>query len=142
MKECTATYSIWDTSFFVCFVFCVGNFQINNTFWPYTLVAILMYKSWQLTLITCVIVLSHPRRLFSFYTSSNGSHYHVTMTSHNDLRTWCHERKVRFLLKRQTSAHTTPRTRAFITLHNDRWVWTDGNSVTGIDRHWVRHKFN
>ena len=38
------------------------------------------------------------------------------MTSHNDPRTWCHERKVRFLLKRQTSAHNTPRARAFITL--------------------------
>ena len=92
-------------------------------------------------LITCVKVRSSLRRLFSFYASSNGSHYHVTMTSHNDQRTWCHERKERFLLKRQTSAHTTPHTRAFITLRDDCHVWTDRNSLTGIDRQWVRRKF-
>ena len=63
------------------------------------------------------------------------------MTSHNDLRTWRHKRKVRFLLERQTSARTTPRTRPFITLRHDRHIWTDRNSLTGIDRQWVRWKF-
>ena len=82
-------------------------------------------------LITCVIARSNPRRFFSFYPSTNGSHYHVTMTPHNDLRTRCHEHKVRFLLKRQTSVCTTPPTHhAFITLHNDRHVWSDRNSLT------------
>ena len=85
---------------------------------------------------------SNPKRLFSFYASSNESHYRVTMTSHNDPRTWCHEPKACFLLKCQSNAHTTPRTSAFITLRNDRHVWTDRNSLTGIDRHWVRRKFS
>ena len=92
-------------------------------------------------LITYVIARSNPKRSFSFYASSNGSHYQVTMTFHNDPRTWCHNRKVRFLLKRQTSGRTTPRTSAFITLRDDRHVWTGRNSLTGIDRQWVRRKF-
>ena len=80
-----------------------------------------------LLLITCIIVWSNPRRLFSFCVSGNTSHCQSTMTSHihNDPRTWCHERKVRFLLKRQTSERTTPRTRAFISLRDDHHVWTD-----------------
>ena len=93
-------------------------------------------------LITCLKARFNLRRLFSFYAGSNGSHYHVTMTSHNDPRTWCHERKVNFLLKCQTSARTTPRTCAFTTLHDDHHVWTDRNSLTGIDRHWVKRKFS
>ena len=64
------------------------------------------------------------------------------MTSRNDLQAWCHKNKVCFLLKRQTSAHITPRTSEFITLCNDRHVWTDRNSLTGIDRHWVKRKFS
>ena len=84
-------------------------------------------------LITCVIARSNPRRLFSFYASSNRSHYHVTMTSLEwpTYNTWCHERKVRFLLKRQTSARTTPRTCAFNTLRDDRHAWTDRNVSQG-----------
>ena len=92
--------------------------------------------------ITCVIVRSNPRRLFSSHASSNAGHYQSKMTTHNDPRTWCYERKVRFLLKRQTSARTTPRTRAFNTLSDDRHVWTDRNSLTGIDTHWVQRKFS
>ena len=88
-------------------------------------------------LITCIMARSNLRRLFSFYTSSNGSHYHVTMTSH-DPRMWCYECKVCFVLKLQTSSRTIPCTRAFITLRNDRHVWTGQNSLTGIDKHWVR----
>ena len=80
--------------------------------------------------------------IISFHASSNTGHYQSTMTSHNDSRTWYHERRVRFLLKRQTSAHITPCTRAFITLRDDRHVWTDQSSLTGIDRHWVKHKLS
>ena len=78
---------------------------------------------------------SNPRRLFSFHASSNAGHYQSTMTSRNGPRTLCHERKVRFLLKRQTSARNTPHTRVFITLRDDHHIWTDRNSLTGIDRH-------
>ena len=59
-----------------------------------------------------------------------------------DSKSWCHERQVRFLLKRQTSARTALRTRAFIILRDDRHVWTDRNSLTGRDRHWVKCKFS
>ena len=45
---------------------------------------------------------------FSFCTSGNAGHYQRTMTR-------CYERLVRFLLGRQTSASTAPRTRTFIT---------------------------
>ena len=93
-------------------------------------------------LIICVIAPSNPRRLFSFHVSSNAGHYQSTMTSHSDPRTWCHERPVRFLSKRQTSARTTPRTHAFITLRDDCHVWTNQNSPTGIDSHWVKRKFS
>ena len=93
-------------------------------------------------LITCIIAQSNPMKLCSFHASSNTGHYQSTMTSHNDPRMWCHERKVRFLLKCQTSAHNTPHARAFITLRDDRHIWTDRNSLTGIDRHWVKRKFS
>ena len=89
-----------------------------------------------------MIARSNLRRLLSFHTSSNAGHYQSTMTSLNDPRTWCHECKVRFLLKRQTSVHTTPRTRPFITLRDDHHVWTDQYSLTGIDRHWVKRRFS
>ena len=39
-----------------------------------------------------------------------------------------------FLLKREPSAHTAPRTRSFINLHDDRHAWSDRNSLIGIDR--------
>ena len=55
-----------------------------------------------------------------------------------DSKSWCHECQVRFLLKRETSARTVPRTGAFINLRDDRHVWTDRNSLTGIDRQWVQ----
>ena len=45
---------------------------------------------------------SNPSRLF-LHASSNTCHYQSTMSSHNDPRTWCHERKVRFLLKRKNN---------------------------------------
>ena len=35
----------------------------------------------------------------------------------------------------------TPCTHPFITLRDDRHVWTDQNSLTGIDRQWVTRKF-
>ena len=85
---------------------------------------------------------SNPRRLFSFHASSNAGLYQNTMTSHNDPRMWCHELKVCFLLKHQTSTRITPRTCAFITLRDNRHVWTDRNSLTGIDRQWVKLKFS
>ena len=55
-----------------------------------------------------------------------------------DSKSWCHERQVLFLLKRETSAHTAPRTRAFINLRDDRHAWTDQNSFTGIDKQGVQ----
>ena len=55
-----------------------------------------------------------------------------------DSKSWCHERQVRFLLKREPSARTAPRTRAFINSRDDRHAWTDPNSLTGIDRQWVQ----
>ena len=91
------------------------------------------------TLITCVIAWSNPRKLLPIWREK--LRCHITMTSHNDPRTWCHECKVRFLLKRQTSVRTTPRTRALITLRDDRHFWTDRTSLTGTDRQWVRRKF-
>ena len=89
-----------------------------------------------------IIVRSNPRTLLSFHARRNAGHYQSTMTSHNDQRTWCHERKVRFLLKCQTSVRNIPRTRAFVTLRDDRYVWTDRNSLKGIDRHCVERKFS
>ena len=53
-----------------------------------------------------------------------------------DSKSWCHERQVRFLLKRETSARTALRMRAFINLLDDRHAWTDRNSLSGIDRQW------
>ena len=55
-----------------------------------------------------------------------------------DSKSWCHERQVRFLLKRDTSARTAPCTWAFINLGDDHHAWTDWNSLTGIDRQWVQ----
>ena len=55
-----------------------------------------------------------------------------------DSKSWCHERQVRFLLKRETSASTAPRTRAFINLRDDLYAWTDRSSLTGIDKQWVQ----
>ena len=45
---------------------------------------------------------------------------------------------MRFLLKRETSARTAPRTRAFINLRDDHHAWTYQNSLTGIDRQRVQ----
>ena len=42
---------------------------------------------------------------------------------------------MQFLLKGKPSSRTTPRIREFITLRDDHHVWTDRNSLTGIDRH-------
>ena len=47
-------------------------------------------------LIACKIARSSRRRLFLCYMNGNTGHYHVTMTSHSDLCTWCHERKCVF----------------------------------------------
>ena len=90
-----------------------------------------------LTLITCVIVRSNSRILFSFHAGSNAGHYQSIMTSHNGPRMWYHEHKVRFLSK-CISACATPSTHAFVTLHDGRQVWIDHNSLKGIDRHWVK----
>ena len=68
---------------------------------------------------------SNPRILFSFYASGNAGHCQSTMTSHNDPRTQCHERRVRFHLKHQKSARTATRRCAFITLRDDRHAWTE-----------------
>ena len=57
-----------------------------------------------------------------------------------DSKSWCHERQVYFVLKREPSARTAPRTRAFINLRDDRHAWTDQNSFTGIDRQSVHLK--
>ena len=120
---------------------------VQNNFSHYVLTKFWSFKKihgvWEVSfwsIITCVIVRSNLRRLFSFHASSNAGHYQSTMTSHNDRHMWCHERKVCFLLKRQTSVRTTPRTCEFITLRDDCHVWTDQNSLTGIDRHWVKNK--
>ena len=50
-----------------------------------------------------------------------------SLSEHNDSKSWridsklwCHERQVHFLLKRETSTRTAPRTRAFINLRGDR----------------------
>ena len=55
-----------------------------------------------------------------------------------DSKSWCHERQVRFLLKREPSARTALSTWAFTNLRDDRHAWTDRNSLTGIDRQWVQ----
>ena len=55
-----------------------------------------------------------------------------------DSKSWCQERQVHFLLKRETSVRTTPRTREFINLRDDHHAWTDQNFLTGIDKQWVQ----
>ena len=55
-----------------------------------------------------------------------------------DSKSWCHERQVRFILNRKSSACNAPGTQAFIYLSDDRHAWTDRNSLTGIDRQWVQ----
>ena len=137
---------------FVCHIsvkesFCTIFFQsrkllqyLHFTKWPqmwYTFKVVDYLK-----LITCVIAWSNPRKLFSFYASGKAGHHQSTMTSHNDLRTWCHERQVCFLIKQQTSKPTAPRTHAFITSGDNRHTWTDGNSLKAIGRQWVRKSFS
>ena len=57
----------------------------------------------------CDVMQLHARiwKGLSFYASGNVGHYQSTITSHNDPRSWCHERQVCFLLKRQNcTMHT------------------------------------
>ena len=94
-----------------------------------------------LLLITCVIsAIQSEEIIFILRMGQRGS-----LSEHNDSKSWridskswCHERQVRFLLKRKQSARTAPRTRAFINLRDDHHTWTDRNSLTGIDRQWVQ----
>ena len=75
------------------------------------------------------------RTAFMFYVHvTKDPYYQSTMTSHNDPRTWCHERR--------TSSSAASRKFAFIKLRNDLHAWTYRNSLTGIGRQWVRNKLN
>ena len=86
-------------------------------------------------LITCVKAQSNPHRLLPIWREKLRGHYHVTMTSDNDFCVWrwhYRERHSRISVNAQTIARNAPRIRALITSHNDRHVWTDWNSFTGM----------
>ena len=58
------------------------------------------------------------------------------MTSDNDFSVWCwhyRERHSRVSVNTQTIVRNAPSIRALITSRNDRHVWTDWNSFTGMN---------
>ena len=93
-------------------------------------------------LITCVKAWSNPRRLLPIWRKKLRGHYHVTMTSDNDFCVWrWHYRKchLRVSINAQTIVHNAPRIRALITSRNDRHVWTDRNSFTGMSTEMIKN---
>ena len=95
-------------------------------------------------LITCVIVRSNPRRLLPIWREKLRGHYHVTMTFDNDFCVWrwhYRERHLRVSVNAQTIARNAPRIRALITSRDDRHVWTDRNSFTGISTEMIKMLF-
>ena len=92
-------------------------------------------------LITCVIARSNPRRLLAIWREKLRGHYHVIMTSDNDFCVWrwhYSERHSRISVNAQTIGRNTPRIRALITSCNDRHVWTDRNSFTGMSTEMIK----
>ena len=86
---------------------------------------------------------SNPRRLLPIWREKLRGHYHVTMTYDNDFCVWgwyYRERNSRVSVNAQTIARNAPRIRALITSRNDRHVWTDWNSVTGMSTEMTRIK--
>ena len=64
------------------------------------------------------------------------------MTSDNDFCLWrwhYRERYSRVSVNTQTIARNAPRIRAFITSRNDRHVWTDRNSLTGMSTEMIKN---
>ena len=95
----------------------------------------------KLKLITCVIARSNSHRLLPIWREKLRGHYHVTMTSDNDFCVWCWhypERHSRVSVNAQTIACNAPRIRALITSRNDRHVWTDQNSFTGMSTEMIK----
>ena len=94
------------------------------------------------SLITCVIARSNPRRLLPIWREKLRGHYHVTMTSDNDFCVWrwhYRERHSRVRVNAQTIARNAPRIHALITSRNDRPVWTDRNSFTGMSTEMIKN---
>ena len=63
------------------------------------------------------------------------------MTSDNDFCVWrwhYRERHSSVSLNAQTIAHNAPRIRALITSRNDRNIWTDRNSFTGMSTEMIK----
>ena len=95
-----------------------------------------------LHLITCVIAPSNPLRLLPTWREKLRGHYHVTMTSDNDFCVWrwhYREHHSRISVNAQTIARNAPRIRALITSRNDRYVWTDQNSFTGMSTEMIKN---
>ena len=87
---------------------------------------------------------SNPRRLLPIWREKLRGHYHVTMTFDNDFCVWrWHYRECHLLVSvnAQTIARNAPRIRALITSCNDRHVWTDRNSFTGISTEMIKMLF-
>ena len=94
------------------------------------------------SLITCVIARSNPRRLLPIWREKLHGHYHITMTSDNDFCVWrwhYRERHSRVSVNAQTIPRNAPRIRALITSRNDRHVWTDRNSFTGMSTEMIKN---
>ena len=69
-------------------------------------------------------------------------HYHVTMTSDNDFCVWrwhYREHHSRVRVNAQTIAINAPRIRELITSRNDRHVWTDQTSFTGMSTEMIKN---
>ena len=102
-----------------------------------------MWDYWYL--ITCVIAQSNPRRLLPIWREKLRGHYHVTMTSDNDFCVWrwhyreCHSR---VSINAQTITRNARRIRALIISRNDRHVWTDWNSFTGMSTEMIKMLFS
>ena len=91
------------------------------------------------------VACSNPRRLLPIWREKLRGHYHVTMTSDNDFCVWrwhYRERHSRVSVNAQTIARNAPRIRALITLRNDRHVWTDRNSFTGMTTEMIKILFS
>ena len=119
-------------------------YQKNVTYGLFTLCTKSHTFNRYCTLITCVIARSNPRRLLPIWREKLRGHYHVTMTFDNDFCVWrwhYRERHLRVSVNAQTIARNAPRFRALITSRNDRHVWTDRNSFTGIGTEMIKMLF-
>ena len=106
-----------------------------------------MRKTWvnhpcSTTLITCIIAQFNPHRLLPIWRENLCGHYHITMTSDNDFCVWSwhyHKRHSNVSVNAQTITCNAPRIRALITSHNDRHIWTDRNSFTGMSIEMIKN---